>query len=396
MQALCSYCKAMVSAQYVWRESTLLLEKECAAHGIHAARVATERAYWAEVERTAAEAGAVLVRRPPLMCFVEVIDECDLECTTCIAGSLRGAGNPRDPRALVDRVSALAGLYGRLDLIMLTGGEPTLHSNLPRIAADLAPFAKQIVLITNGLRISSDIGYVRELREANPRLHVYLQFDSLRPEVLLHLRGADLSRSRLQAVENLGLEALTATLVSVVKSGVNDQHLHEVANYGLEHDHVLGATFQPVRAAGRHTSFAYADHHITLCEVRRSLIRALDLSEDCIRPHPSDPHRVAIGYLDRSSRASWTDEVLSRSPAEGLLPLYLTAEEHAAHFYPRNMFRLAVISYYDQHDIVLDAGRADGMVFLTDGGGLVSLEDRFLFQQSEVSFVPHPTQRSST
>lgn len=388
VQALCSLCRAIVPARYVWADSLLILEKECPIHGKHAARVTTEKDYWAEVERVSASVSRAKTnfKRRPLMLFVEVIDECDLECKTCIAGSLRGAGNPRSPSALVHHVSSLANSHGPLDLILLTGGEPTLHNELPRIASDLAHLSKQVVLITNGVRIASDRGYVRELHDANPQLHVYLQFDSLRPEALNHLRGSDLSSSRRIAVENLGLESLTATLVSIVKSGVNDQDIIPTVEFAMSNSHVIGVTFQPVRASGRHTSFDYEDHHVTLAEVRRALINGLALSEDCIRPHPADPYRVAIGYFDRTTRTSLTQVVLPDIELEKT-PLYLTPQEHLATPMGEKMFRLAVISYYDQHDIVLGENRPEGMVFLRDGGGVVSLEERFLFPNTVIPVV---------
>jgi uncharacterized radical SAM superfamily Fe-S cluster-containing enzyme len=44
-------------------------------------------------------------------------------------------------------------------------------------------------------------------------LEVYLQFDSLRPEALKTLRGADLTRIRRQALEALEKEEISTTLV---------------------------------------------------------------------------------------------------------------------------------------------------------------------------------------
>ena len=62
-----------------------------------------------------------------MMVFLEVIDECDLGCRTCIAGSLAGAGNARDPDQLVSRVAAYVAEHGRPQFLLLTGGEPALH-----------------------------------------------------------------------------------------------------------------------------------------------------------------------------------------------------------------------------------------------------------------------------
>ena len=52
-----------------------------------------------------------------------------------------------------------------------------------------------------------------------PGLEIYLQFDSLRPEALKTLRGADLTRIRRQALEALERQMISTTLVVVVKGG---------------------------------------------------------------------------------------------------------------------------------------------------------------------------------
>ena len=71
---------------------------------------------------------------------------------------------------------------------------------------------------------------MKALAGFKPGLEVYLQFDSLRPEALKTLRGADLTRIRRQALEALEKEAISTTLVVVVKRGVNDDELGDIIN----------------------------------------------------------------------------------------------------------------------------------------------------------------------
>lgn len=110
LTALCSICFAQVSAVEKIDGQSVLLHKNCAVHGEHSSLLATDSSYWGDVwaESTADIVHAAKTQRRPLMLFVEVIDECDLECTTCIAGSLVGAGNARDPDSLVQRIAAIA------------------------------------------------------------------------------------------------------------------------------------------------------------------------------------------------------------------------------------------------------------------------------------------------
>lgn len=311
------------------------------------------------------------------MVFLEVIDECDLACKTCIAGSLVGAGNARARLELQSRLRGVVDGGVQIDLLLLTGGEPTLHPELPEIIADAHEHANQIVLITNGQRIAADVDYLRKLKNASTKLHIYLQFDSLRPEALEHLRGANLVDVRKQAVANLDSLAVPTTLISVVKQGVNDQDLVATVDFALTHESVMGVTFQPIRAAGRHSTFDYTSHHITLTDVRNQLQEGLHLPDSFLKPHPADPYRVAVGYLCRDSRADLTERLWS---ASGVVPppLYVTPEEQKTALPGTRPLRIAIISYYDQFDLVLDAERPSGIVFLDDHGQFVSLEEHFL------------------
>ena len=55
-----------------------------------------------------------------------------------------------------------------------------------------------------------------------PGFEVYLQFDSLRREPLMALRGADLRGVRRRALEALERNNISTTLVVTVKKGLND------------------------------------------------------------------------------------------------------------------------------------------------------------------------------
>ena len=49
---------------------------------------------------------------------------------------------------------------------------------------------------TNGIRIAQDEAFANRLATYMPKFELYLQFDSLRRDPLLQLRGADLRTTR--------------------------------------------------------------------------------------------------------------------------------------------------------------------------------------------------------
>ena len=65
----------------------------------------------------------------------DITEHCNLRCPTCFADSapaLSGVASVSDVLANVD--ARLSRENGRLDVLMLSGGEPTLHPDLPRAA----------------------------------------------------------------------------------------------------------------------------------------------------------------------------------------------------------------------------------------------------------------------
>lgn len=377
LNALCIECRQKVPAEYRWISEQLFLEKTCATHGVQRTLISRDKAYQEQIEKLSATVNPSCT---PMMVFLEVIDECDLGCRTCIAGSLAGAGNARDPDQLVSRVAAYVAEHGRPQLLLLTGGEPALHDGLLSIIKNISPLVDQLVLITNGVRIANDAAFAQQLSQADRNLHVYLQFDSLRSDALVEIRGRDLKEVRLQAVANLGAVGVATTLVSVVKRGVNDQDIVETVEFALNHPHILGVTFQPIRASGRHSSFDPVSHSILLTDIRNCVTSGIGIDQDCIRPHPADPNRVSIGYFCRASRTSLTGKAIDANTS-GSLPLYLSPSIHAVVFDIQSALRVTIISYYDQYDVTVGDDRPKGIVFLVDDGSTITLEDRYLFSQ---------------
>jgi 7,8-dihydro-6-hydroxymethylpterin dimethyltransferase len=393
LTGLCGECAEPVPAHYAWIGDDLFLEKNCGVHGLHRTLVSTDRSYQAQVELTADLLSERLARTAdrPLMIFLEIIDECDLACKTCIAGSLPNTGNARNPADVIARVRAYAEKHGAPQILLLTGGEPALHPELMDIIHGVSSSVDQVALITNGIKLAEEPAFVSALAAAAKNLHVYLQFDSLRSDALVELRGRDLTPVRLAAVENLGKFEIATTLVSVIKRGVNDQDIVPTVEFALKHDHILGVTFQPIRASGRHSVYDRSAHGILLTEIRSRLMSGFAIPDGCIRPHPADPHRIAIGYVCRLTMESLTDRVMAPVTAE-TPPLYLAPDAHQITFADRSALRVAIVSYYDQHDVTIGDQKPKGIIFLTDEGCTITLEDRFLFSnllpvQSQPVFI---------
>jgi hypothetical protein len=156
---------------------------------------------------------------------------------------------------------------------------------------------RHLMVNTNGIRIAQDEAFAERLATFMPQFEVYLQFDSLRREPLMQLRGADLRSIREKALERLNRLGISTTLVVTVERGVNDSELGAIVDFALTQPAVRGVTFQPVQQAGRMEGFNRAEHRLTLTEVRRRILdqTSVFVPEDLI-PVPCHPDALAMAY----------------------------------------------------------------------------------------------------
>ena len=238
------------------------------------------------------------------LAIIEINEACNLSCPVCFAeSSVRRAGHR--PLAEIERMlDVIVASEGEPDLVQLSGGEPTIHPEFFEVlAAARARPIRHLMINTNGLRIARDPGFAARLAEFMPRFEVYLQFDSLQRDALVDLRGADLRRIRIEALEALERHGVSTTLVVTVKKGVNDGEIADIVRFALKWRCVRGVTFQPIQDAGRNDGFDPKAHRIVLTEIRRKIADAGVFALEDLIPLPCNPDQICIGYGLRSGEA---------------------------------------------------------------------------------------------
>ena len=231
------------------------------------------------------------------LAIIEINDACNLTCPVCFADSAVGRGGHRPLAEIEAMLDTVVASEGEPDLVQISGGEPTIHPQFFEVlaAAKTRPI-RHLMINTNGLRIAREPGFAERLAEFMPGLEVYLQFDSLRREALMDLRGADLSRVRIEALEALERVGVSTTLVVTVKKRVNDVDIADIVRFALEWRCVRGVTFQPVQDAGRNEGFDAKTNRIVLTEIRRKVAEAGVFSLADMIPLPCNPDQICIGY----------------------------------------------------------------------------------------------------
>lgn len=356
MQALCLRCSKPSDAVYETRGTGVHLVRTCAYCGLTDAMVSRDVAFFGRIVDSARAAmpGARGL-------IAELLDGCNIECPTCIAGSGILAGNVRDADAVQTRISQLAAEQD-LPAVLLSGGEPTIHPDFLRLTSFMASLKVPArVLITNGLRFATEPGFLRDFVTAGgAELEVFLQFDSLRPSALLDIRGADYSRERMNAIGGLAEFGVSVTLVNVVKRAVTLAHISEVLEVARQMPNVVGVQFQPIRDAGRVLRFSWTDNSCDIADIFDELPGQVRLT-----PCPSSPWSTFLGIMDRQSGAI-------RPDTQG--GYYISATNTTS---PSDI-RIAVLDYSDRYNWTTERSRLAALSILSPSGATPSVDDYFL------------------
>ena len=270
-RSICPECKRVIDAQVIIRDNKVYMRKRCPDHdwfeGIISsdARMYVDSIKFNKPGSIPLEFSTKVHDGCPLDCglcpehkqhiclgLIEVNTACNLNCPVCFANAGIGYSLTLEQvEAMLDR---FVETEGDPEVVQFSGGEPTIHPQL----LDMVQAAKdrgirQVMVNTNGVRIARDDRFLDGLAKLNPV--IYFQFDGLRKETYLMLRGEDLLDLKLQALDRLQSAGLDAVLVAAVEKGVNVDEVGALVEFGLQHPAVRGVVLQPVTHVGRHIDF---------------------------------------------------------------------------------------------------------------------------------------------
>jgi hypothetical protein len=278
---------------------------ENACCGGHACR-ASDNAPAGTLGRNASPGESLGVQEKLSTCLalIEIVNNCNLACPTCYADSPQAAAHKVDAVPLENlqrRIQGVVDRKGGIEILQLSGGEPTLHPQFFQLLRWLQDHPKidYVLLNTNGVRIATDDAFARELGAAfrYGAFQLYLQFDGVQENAQRFLRGADLRSIRQQCLERCREMNVPVTLAMTVTRD-NIDFAWQAIEFGLQFPNVRGISFQPMFSSGRLPA-AHADPlntaDIILAAVAQS---AGKLRFEDFTPLPcGDPNCATIGYL---------------------------------------------------------------------------------------------------
>ena len=239
----------------------------------------------------------------------DLLDHCNLRCPTCFAESSPARASVAPLEQVLASVDArLARENGRIDVLMLSGGEPTLYPQLGELLDELvARPVVRVLLNTNGLQVARDDALLALLSRHRQRVEVYLQYDGHSAQASTFHRGADLRHFKERAVDRLSAAGVFTTLTMTAALGVNDDEIGFVLKRALDTPYVGGVSIQPVFGSGRSGAIDPLDRltHTGVLARLEAQTNGVVTWRDLTALPCSHPHCCSVGYLLRDDSGSW-------------------------------------------------------------------------------------------
>jgi cyclic pyranopterin phosphate synthase len=153
---------------------------------------------------------------------ISLTDNCNLRCFYCMPEE-KYAFAPAAKLMQVDEIETIAQLFVEhgVKKIRLTGGEPLVRKDAPKILRSLGKLDIELAITTNGIRVDE---MLNELLEANIKA-INISLDTLQPEKFLKITRRDLFH-RVRNNINLLIKHNNRVKINVViMKGLNDDEI---------------------------------------------------------------------------------------------------------------------------------------------------------------------------
>jgi uncharacterized radical SAM superfamily Fe-S cluster-containing enzyme len=290
-RGMCRECRKHVEVRYLADEAGVYLERFCPEHGRSRALVAETLAWYLAALQAPSAARAPERTLPrhaecPESCgpcafhgqachlpVFSITNACDLDCPICFTYNRPDRTWHMSPEELDRHLDFVLASTGGVDLVNLTGGEPTLHPRLPELLRRARrPGIGRVTVNTNGLSIARRPEIAAQLAEAGA--YAILSLDTLDPARSVRIHGRDIVCEKRAALEALRRAGVPTTLLMVLVGGENEDELPALLSLLTGQEHVRSLTIQTMAYTGQGGGSFGPRRHIPVEGVERRIEEA--------------------------------------------------------------------------------------------------------------------------
>ena len=175
---------------------------------------------------------------------ISVTDRCNFRCPYCMPAELFGESYkflPKEEILRFEEITRLTRIFVDLGVrkIRITGGEPLLRNDLPKLVEMLSAIegVEDLTLTTNGYLLAQQ---AQQLKDAGLN-RITVSLDSLDEEIFKKMNGRGFVPHRvLRGIEKAAEVGLSPIKINaVVQKGVNDHTIVELARYFKGTGHIV-------------------------------------------------------------------------------------------------------------------------------------------------------------
>jgi len=275
---------------------------------------------------------------------ISVTNACQLRCPICFTYNREDRLYHIPLEEMRRTVDWIIESSGSVDLINITGGEPTLHPQIFDILnCCRRPEIGRITMNSNGLRLAEDPELCKKLADLN--IYVILSFNTFDSAVSQQMHGCDVVKAKLKAIDNLSRAGAKMTLLNVMVRGLNEDAIGNIWSLMRENDNILSLTVQTMTYTGQGGTSFVRTNHIPVDEATGIVCRQtggeLEPSDFVARPS-AHPLCYLICYALKAGREMLPFARLSSQDclAELIKDSYLVRPEQSQDFFREIINRL--------------------------------------------------------
>ena len=291
VRGMCRRCRAVGPSRVFFRNGQVWQESLCRCGPQEPALIASDsKWYLSEVVRAMPDCSPIAGAKPPrLGCphdcgpctwhaspcqlpVMSITNACNLRCPICFTYNRNDRIFHMAVEEMRRTVDWIVESSGQVDLINITGGEPTLHPQLLELL-DVCrrPEIGRITMNSNGIRLAEDVELCRELGKRG--VYVILSFNTFDADVSRRLHGVDLTEIKRRAIENLAAAGVRVTLLNVMLRGVNEDAIGGIFDLMRQYDNILSLTVQTMTYTGQGGGEFGRARHIPVDEAAKIVCR---------------------------------------------------------------------------------------------------------------------------
>jgi len=269
VRGMCRTCRRIVPARVFFRDGSVWQESLCETCENSPVLIASDKDWYlhevlnAHPDRAPLPFATAPTRGCPHDCgpctwhanncqlpVLSITNACNLNCPICFTYNRPDRIYHMPVEEMARTVDWIIESSGQVDLINITGGEPTLHPQLLEILRCCErDEIGRITMNSNGLRLAEDVDLCEQLAELE--VCVILSLNTFDRDVSVQLHGRDVVDAKGAAIDNLTRAGVRMTLLNVMIRDTNEEAIAGIFDLMRQNDQILSLTVQTMTYTGQ-------------------------------------------------------------------------------------------------------------------------------------------------